>query len=61
MPQERAVYTTKEVGELMGLSKSEAYNLMYSDSFPSFKLNGRWKVAKADFWKWLDKQKRLPA
>jgi len=55
---ERAIFTPKDVGELLGLSKCEAYNLMYAEDFPSFKIKGRWKVTKADFWKWLDEQKK---
>lgn len=57
MAQEKAIYTPAEIRDLLGLSLSEAYNLMYAEDFPSFRINRRWKVAKTDFWKWLDEQK----
>lgn len=50
----RAVYTVREVAELLSLSLGSTYALIRSGDIPALKLGGRWVVPKKRFHEWLD-------
>lgn len=48
----------KNVGELLGLSKSEAYKIFHSADFNSFYISERTiRITKRDFKLWINKKK----
>ncbi len=49
------IYTVDDIQHFLSIGKTRAYELMRSDGFPSFKLNNRIYITKANFEKWLDK------
>jgi excisionase family DNA binding protein len=51
---DRAVYTVKEVAELLSLSLGGTYQLVRDGTIPALKLGGRWVVPKKRFHTWLD-------
>jgi excisionase family DNA binding protein len=50
----RAVYTVREVAELLSLSLGSTYALIRSGEIPALKLGGRWVVPKKRFHAWLN-------
>ncbi len=48
--------TAPEVGEVLGISRAAAYQLVRSDGFPSFKIGTRILVPKDKFIAWIDRQ-----
>jgi excisionase family DNA binding protein len=50
----RAVYTVREVAELLSISLGSAYALVRSGDIPALKLGGRWVVPKKRFHAWLN-------
>lgn len=58
---ERLTYNAPEVAQLLGISRSAAYNLMHREDFPSFHIGRRWLVTKDSLHAWLkDKSKIYP-
>lgn len=53
-PVGRAVYTVKEVAEMLNLNLGGTYALIRSGDIPAIKLGGRWAVPKKRFHAWLD-------
>ena len=51
---DRAVYTVKEVAELLSLSLGGTYQLVRDGTIPALKLGGRWVVPKKRFHAWLE-------
>jgi excisionase family DNA binding protein len=51
---QRAVYSVKEVAEMLALNLGGTYTLIRSGEIPALKLGGRWIVPKARFHAWLD-------
>jgi excisionase family DNA binding protein len=51
---DRAVYTVKEVSELLSISLGGTYALVRAGSIPALKLGGRWVVPKKRFHAWLE-------
>jgi len=45
-----------DISNLLGISKSTAYELMSDDKFPSIRLGGRVLVEREKFINWLDKK-----
>ena len=45
-----------DIANLLGVSKSTAYELMSNDEFPSIRLGGRVLVERDKFINWLDKK-----
>ena len=43
----KLTYSAPEVAQLLGISRSAAYNLMHRDDFPSFRIGKRWLVRTA--------------
>ena len=52
----RAVYTVREVADLLGLSLGSAYSLLRLGEIPSKQLGSRWVIPKQAFHAWLDDQ-----
>lgn len=48
--------TAPEVGEVLGISRAAAYQLVRSDGFPSFKIGTRILVPRDKFLAWIDRQ-----
>lgn len=50
---EPLVYDTKQLAQVLGMSKNNAGILMANKSFPARKLGGKWKVTKDELDLWL--------
>lgn len=48
--------TAPEVGEVLGISRAAAYQLVRSEGFPSFKIGTRILVPRDKFLAWIDRQ-----
>ncbi len=53
---EKRVYTVDEIQDILGVSKSTAYNLVKSKVFHSVKFGGQYRISKKSFDNWLDNQ-----
>ena len=53
---ERAVYTVREVADLLGLSLGSTYTLVRLGEIPARQLGQRWVIGKKAFHAWLDDQ-----
>ena len=51
---EKRVYTVDEVQDILGVSKTSAYNLVKSGAFHCVKVGGQYRVSKKSFDAWLD-------
>lgn len=62
--EKRILYTATDLIELLGISKSSAYNLMHEKGFPSFHLGKGSRsslvVRESDLHAWMDKQIKTP-
>lgn len=56
---EKITYSAPEVAQLLGISRSAAYNLMHQSDFPSFRIGRRWLVHESNLNKWLEKQSEI--
>lgn len=52
----KIAYSAPEVAQLLGISKSAAYNLMHREDFPSFRIGRRWLIQENCLNEWLEKQ-----
>ena len=52
--RERAVYSVREVSQMLAISLGGTYQLCRNGMIPALKLGGRWVVPKARFHAWLD-------
>ena len=43
----KIAYSAPEVAQLLGISKSAAYNLMHREDFPSFRIGRRWLIQES--------------
>ena len=50
----RAVYSVREVAQLLSLSLGSTYALVREGEIPARKLGGRWVIPKARFHAWLE-------
>lgn len=55
----KLTYSAPEVAQLLGISRSAAYNLMHRDDFPSFRIGKRWLVRDSSLNEWLEKQSEI--
>jgi excisionase family DNA binding protein len=53
-PNDRAVYTVKEVSLLLRISLGGTYALVRDGENPAIKLGSRWVIPKKRFHAWLD-------
>ena len=51
---EKRVYTVEEIQDILGISKTSAYNLVKSNAFHCVKVGGHYRVSKKSFDAWLD-------
>ena len=51
--------TVPEVGEVLGISRAAAYELVRSKGFPSMKIGTRILVPKDKFLAWIDAQRSV--
>ena len=51
---EKRVYTVEEIHDILGISKTSAYNLVKSNAFHCVKVGGHYRVSKKSFDAWLD-------
>ena len=58
MEQQRiVVLTVDDVGRILQIGRSKAYELFRINSFPSFYLGRQLRVNEADFLEWLNNQR----
>jgi excisionase family DNA binding protein len=53
-PNDRAVYTVREVSLLLSISLGGTYTLVREGQIPAIKLGGRWVIPKKRFHAWLE-------
>lgn len=51
---EKRVYTVDEVQDILGVSKTTAYQLVRSKVFHSVRVGGQYRISKKSFDNWLD-------
>lgn len=54
LKEEKRVYTVEEIIDILGVSKTTAYNLVNSGAFRCVKVGGHYRISKKSFDKWLD-------
>ena len=52
---EKRVYTVDEIQDILGISKTTAYQLVKSNVFHSVRVGGQYRISKKSFDVWLDK------
>lgn len=53
---EKITLTAEEVGQMLGISRSKAFELVKSKGFPSFFVGKRIIIPRDSFLRWLEKQ-----
>lgn len=53
-PYEKRVYTVDEIQDILGISKTTAYQLVRSKVFHSVRVGGQYRISKKSFDSWLD-------
>lgn len=51
------IYKTADIGKIFGCGKNQAYGIMNTNGFPSFRIGKKLMVEKTALEKWLDKNK----
>ena len=51
---EKRVYTVDEIQDILGVSKTTAYQLVRSKVFHSVRVGGQYRISKKSFDNWLD-------
>ena len=51
---DKRIYTVEEIQDILGVSKTSAYNLVKSNVFHSVKIGDHYHISKKSFDKWLD-------
>ena len=51
---EKRVYTVEEIQDILGVSKTSAYNLVKSNVFHSVKIGDHYRISRKSFDRWLD-------
>ena len=51
---EKRVYTVDEIQDILGVSRTTAYQLVRSKVFHSVRVVGQYRISKKSFDKWLD-------
>jgi len=52
------VLTIKEVAALLKLAEKTVYSMAQQGELPAFKFRGQWRIRRAEFDRWMDKQPR---
>ena len=53
---ERLTYTAAEVAQVLGISRSGAYELFYREDFPSFRIGKRPVIRRSALEAWIQEQ-----
>ena len=57
-PYEKRVYTVDEIQDILGISKTTAYQLVRSKAFQSVRVGGQYRISKKSFDNWLDSSEK---
>ena len=57
-PYEKRVYTVDEIQDILGISKTTAYQLVRSKIFHSVRVGGQYRISKKSFDNWLDSSEK---
>lgn len=52
----KRIYTVDEIQDILGISRTTAYNLVKTKEFHSVRVGGHIRISKKSFDEWLDKQ-----
>lgn len=52
----KRTYTVDEIQDILGISRTTAYNLVKTQAFHSVRVGGHIRISKKSFDEWLDKQ-----
>lgn len=55
-PPGKRTYTVDEIQDILGISRTTAYNLVKTKEFHSVRVGGHIRISKKSFDEWLDKQ-----
>lgn len=55
-PLGKRTYTVDEIQDILGISRTTAYNLVKTKEFHSVRVGGHIRISKKSFDEWLDKQ-----
>ena len=53
---DKRTYTVDEIQDILGISRTSAYNLVKKKAFHSVRIGGRIRISKKSFDEWLDHQ-----
>jgi len=57
LPQtEKITLTVKEMQNMLGISRTEAYALVNQDDFPSFRIGKKILISRTGLYQWIDRQ-----
>lgn len=51
----KRTYTVEEIQDILGISRTTAYNLVKTQKFHSVRVGGHIRISKKSFDEWLDK------
>ena len=55
---DKRTYTVDEIQDILGISRTSAYNLVKKNAFHSVRIGGSIRISKKSFDEWLDHQNR---
>jgi len=53
---DKRTYTVDEIQDILGISRTSAYNLVKKNAFRSVRIGGSIRISKKSFDDWLDQQ-----
>ena len=53
---DKRTYTVDEIQDILGISRTSAYNLVKKNAFHSVRIGGSIRISKKSFDEWLDHQ-----
>lgn len=53
---DKRTYTVDEIQDILGISRTSAYNLVKKNAFHSVRIGGSIRISKKSFDAWLDQQ-----
>ena len=53
---DKRTYTVDEIQDILGISRTSAYNLVKKDMFRCVRIGGTIRISKKSFDEWLDQQ-----
>ena len=53
---DKRTYTVDEIQDILGISRTSAYNLVKKKAFHSVRIGGSIRISKKSFDEWLDQQ-----